>query len=297
MTKAKNIRNLKTYIIFAGISTVAFLTVVILPFIYGIYLTFTDFNAVETVHQFLSKFVGLSNYGKAISDSVFRDSFLKTFRYVFYTMVFTNFVAFFLAYILTSGIRGQNFFRVAFFTPNLIGGIILGFIWQFIFNSAIPYVGQKLNIPLFYNSWLATPQKAFWALVMVTVWQYVGYMMMIYIAGFVSIPQDLLEAATIDGAGRWHRLTKVIIPLMVPSFTITIFLTLQRSFMVYDLNLALTRGGPFKSTELVSMHVYNEAFLYQRYAIGQAKAFILFVTVALITLIQVYFSKKAEVEM
>ncbi|ACK41839.1 MULTISPECIES: carbohydrate ABC transporter permease [Dictyoglomus] len=296
MIKPKNIRNLRTYIIFAGIPTLAFLTVVILPFIYGVYLTFTDFNAVETVNQFLSKFVGLSNYVKAISDSAFRESFLKTFKYVFYTMVFTNLIAFFLAYILTSGIKGQNFFRVAFFTPNLIGGIILGFIWQFIFNSAFPYIGYKLNIPLFYDSWLATPQKAFWALVTVTVWQYVGYMMMIYIAGFVSIPQDLLEAATIDGAGKWHKLVRIILPLMVPSFTVTIFLTLQRSFMVYDLNLALTRGGPFKSTELVSMHVYNEAFLYQRYAIGQAKALILFITVALITMIQVYFSKKAEVE-
>ncbi|MFN3568540.1 MAG: carbohydrate ABC transporter permease, partial [Caldimicrobium sp.] len=197
----------------------------------------------------------------------------------------------------TSGIRGQNIFRTIFFTPNLIGGIILGFIWQFIFHNALPYLGRHLGISIFSESWLATPEKAFWALVVVTVWQYSGYMMMIYIAGFVGIPQDLIESATIDGAGKFTLLTKVILPLMVPSFTICLFLSLQRSFMVYDLNLALTKGGPFKSTELVAMHIYNEAFLSQNYGIGQAKAFILFITVAIITLIQVYLSKKAEVEL
>jgi len=220
-----------------------------------------------------------------------------TLKYVFFTVIFTNLIAFLLAYLLTSGIKGQSIFRVIFFTPNLIGGIILGFIWQFIFHNALPYVGRHLGISLISESWLATPEKAFWALVLVTVWQYSGYMMMIYIAGLVSIPQDLIEAAIIDGANKFKVLTKIIMPLMAPSFTVCLFLSLQRSFMVYDLNLALTKGGPFKSTELVSMHVYNEAFLSQNYGIGQAKAFVLFITVAIITLIQVYLSKKAEVEL
>lgn len=283
----------KVFTLFAGISTVAFLTVVMLPFIYGIYLTFTNWDGIHNRYEF----IGFLNYLKLVKDQVFKSSFLLTLKYAFFTVIFTNLIAFFLAYLLTSGIRGQNIFRTIFFTPNLIGGIILGFIWQFIFHNALPYLGRQLGIGIFSESWLATPEKAFWALVIVTVWQYSGYMMMIYIAGLVGIPQDLIESATIDGAGKFTLLTKVILPLMVPSFTVCLFLSLQRSFMVYDLNLALTKGGPFKSTELVAMHIYNEAFLSQNYGIGQAKAFILFITVAIITLVQVYLSKKAEVEL
>lgn len=288
----KRLANFKIFLTFAGVSTIAFATVVIVPFIYGIYLTFTNWNGIDNKYEF----IGFSNYLSLVKDQIFRDSFLLTLKYVFYTVLFTNLIAFFLAYLLTSGIKGQNLFRIIFFTPNLIGGIVLGFIWQFIFNNALPYFGQQLGIDLFSDSWLASPEKAFWALVIVTVWQYSGYMMMIYIAGFVGIPQDLIEAATIDGAGQFTRLVRIILPLMAPSFTVCLFLSLQRSFMVYDLNLALTKGGPFKSTELVSMHVYNEAFLSQNYGTGQAKAFVLFITVAIITLIQVYLSKKAEVE-
>lgn len=283
----------KIFGLFAGISTLAFLAIVILPFLYGISLTFTNWDGIHNKYDF----IGFLNYLNLIKDEVFKSSFLLTLKYAFFTVVLTNLVAFFLAYLLTSGIKGQGLFRTIFFTPNLIGGIILGFIWQFIFHNALPYLGQQLGIGIFSESWLATPEKAFWALVIVTVWQYSGYMMMIYIAGFVGIPQDLIESATIDGAGKLTMLTRVILPLMIPSFTVCLFLSLQRSFMVYDLNLALTKGGPFKSTELVAMHIYNEAFLSQNYGIGQAKAFVLFITVAIITLIQVYLSKKTEVEL
>ncbi|ACI19246.1 carbohydrate ABC transporter permease [Dictyoglomus thermophilum] len=283
----------KLFVVFCGISIIAFLTVVIVPFIYGIYLTFTNWDGIHKKYEF----IGFSNYIGLLKDQVFKNSFLLTLKYVFFTVIFTNLIAFLLAYLLTSGIKGQSIFRVIFFTPNLIGGIILGFIWQFIFHNALPYLGRHLGISLISESWLATPEKAFWALVLVTVWQYSGYMMMIYIAGLVSIPQDLIEAAIIDGANKFKVLTKIIMPLMAPSFTVCLFLSLQRSFMVYDLNLALTKGGPFKSTELISMHIYNEAFLSQNYGIGQAKAFVLFITVAIITLIQVYLSKKAEVEL
>jgi len=286
---AKNVVN---YIIFAGITTMVFLTVVIIPFLYGVYLTLTDWNGIEPT----KKYIGIRNYISILNDSTFLYSFTLTLKYVFFSVLFINLIAFLLAYLLTSGIKGQNVFRIALFTPNLIGGIVLGFIWQFIFNNTLPYIGQKLGLGFISSSWLASPQKAFWALVIVTVWQYSGYMMMIYIAGLVGIPQDILEASTIDGAGQLTRITKIILPLLAPSFTVSIFLSLQRSFMVYDLNLTLTKGGPFRSTELVSMHVYSEAFLSQNYGIGQAKAIILFFTVAIITSIQVYLSKKAEVE-
>ncbi|MBZ4665166.1 sugar ABC transporter permease [Mahella sp.] len=283
---------LKTYLIFAGPMTFAFLTVVILPFIYGIYLTFTDWNGISATHAF----VGLDNYLQVFNDKVFWSSFLLTLRYVLFSVILVNVIAFFLAYLLTSGIKGQNFFRTGFFTPNLIGGILLGFIWQFIFSNILVYIGELFNLPIFSASWLTDPNKAFWALVIVTVWQYSGYMMVIYIAGFMNIPRELIEAADIDGANSYYRLKNIILPLMVPSFTICIFLTLQRTFMVYDVNLSLTNGGPYKSTELISMHVYNTAFLSQQYGIGQAEAFFLFLIVAIVTLSQVYFSQRMEVE-
>lgn len=283
---------LKTYLIFAGPTTFAFITVIILPFIFGIYLTFTDWNGVSATKNF----IGGKNYLAVFQDKVFWTSFLLTLKYVFFTVILTNVISFLLAFLLTSGIKGQNFFRSGFFTPNLIGGVTLGYIWQFIFSNVLVYIGKNFNIPIFSESWLANPNKAFWTLVIVGVWQYSGYMMIIYIAGFMNVPKDILEAASIDGANGLRRMISVILPMMIPSFTVCIFLSLQRTFMVYDVNLALTKGGPFKSTELISMSVYNKAFLSQDYGVGQAQAFFLFLIVAIVTLVQVYISKKMEVE-
>ncbi|SKA95112.1 carbohydrate ABC transporter membrane protein 1, CUT1 family [Caloramator quimbayensis] len=290
--ESRFIDKLKTYIVYAGPTTFVFFTVIILPFLFGIYLTFTSYDGISNSHNL----VGFANYIEAFKDTKFLASFLLTLKYVLYTVVFTNVIAFLFAYILTSGMKGQNFFRAGFFTPNLIGGIILGFIWQFIFSKLLVYIGNNFNIPIFSTSWLADPVRAFWTLVIVSVWQNSGYMMVIYIAGFMNVPKDLLEAANIDGANAWRRMVNVIIPMMIPSITICLFLTLQRGFMVYDVNLALTKGGPFKSTELISMYVYNQAFLSQKYGVGQAQAFVLFLVVALVSVIQVYFSKKMEVE-
>lgn len=292
ITEKRFIDKLKTYLLFAGPITLAFFTVVVLPFIFGIYLTFTNWDGASISYEM----VGLSNYLQVFRDQIFWDSFLLTVKYVAYTVVLVNSVAFAFAYALTSGMKGQNFLRAGFFVPNLIGGIILGLVWNFIFSNVLVFIGRNLGIQALSYSWLANPDKAFWTLVIVSVWQYSGYMMIIYIAGFMNIPRDLLEAATIDGATGLQRIKSIILPLMVPSFIVCVFLTLQRGFMVYDVNLALTGGGPFKSTELVSMHVYEKAFLAQRYGIGQSQAFFLFLMVAAITLSQVYFSKKLEVE-
>lgn len=283
---------LRTYLLFAGPTTFIFFTVIILPFLFGIYLTFTDWNGISATQNF----IGGKNYSAVFKDTEFWKSLGLTARYVFFTVIITNTVAFLLAFILTSGLKAQNFFRSGFFTPNLIGGVTLGFIWQFIFSRVMVSVGKSLSIPLFSASWLADPNKAFWALVIVSVWQYSGYMMIIYIAGFMNVPKDVLEAASIDGANGVKRMVKVILPMMIPSFTVCVFLSLQRAFMVYDVNLSLTKGGPFRSTELISMSVYNKAFLSQDYGVGQAQAFFLFIMVTVVTLIQVYFSKKMEVE-
>lgn len=294
MYKEKRITDkLKVFMIFAFIPLFVFLAVVIVPFIFGVIMTFTDWNGFSTNINFL----GLTNYQEAFTDSQFWDSMIITFKYVVFTLVFTNVLALLLALIVTSGLKGQNFFRLGFFVPNLIGGVILGFIWQFIFARVVVYVGQSLHLEIFSHSWLADPDKAFWTLVIVGVWQSAGYMMLIYIAGLMGVSPSLLEAAKLDGASGFQQLLKIKIPLMVPAFTISIFLTLQRSFMVYDTNLSLTGGGPFRSTELITMHVYNEAFLYQNFGPGQSKAFILFIIVAIISMLQVSLLKKREVEL
>ncbi|AIQ14012.1 raffinose/stachyose/melibiose transport system permease protein [Paenibacillus sophorae] len=283
---------LRLRLLFTGPTLFAFVAVMIVPFLYGIYLTFTNWDGISTTQSL----VGFQNYGSVFKDAEFWKSFGLTLKYVLFTVVFINVLAFLLAYLLTKGLKGQSFFRAGFFLPNLLGGIVLGFIWQFIFNNVLVFLGQKMGIGLFSTSWLSDPNRAFWTLVIVAVWQYAGYMMVIYVAGLTGVPGDILEAASIDGANGWLKMTRMTIPLMVPSFIVCIFLSLQRGFMVYDVNLALTKGGPFKSTELVSMHVYQKAFLSRDYGVGQAEALVLFLIVAVITLLQVYFSKKMEVE-
>ncbi|MGG1311481.1 carbohydrate ABC transporter permease [Cohnella laeviribosi] len=282
---------LRSRMIFTGPTLFIFFTVMIVPFFYGIYLTFTDWDGISTRYSF----VRFDNYATVMRDGVFWKSFFLTLKYVAVSVVLINVVAFFLAYALTRRKR-SNLYRTGFFLPNLVGGIILGLIWQFVFNYVVVNIGRELGIPLLAHSWLADPAQAMWALVAVTVWQYAGYMMVIYIAGLMNVPSDVLEAASIDGATGWRQLRSIMLPLMIPSFSVCVFLSLQRGFLAYDLNLSLTQGGPFKSTELVSMVIYNKAFLSREYGVGQAEAFVLFLIVAAITLLQVYFSKKMEVE-
>ena len=192
--------------------------------------------------------------------------------------------------------KGIGFFRTGFFTPNLIGGVVLGFIWQFIFSRVLVSIGSSTGIDFLSSSFLADPTKAFWAMVIVTVWQTSGYMMLIYIAGFTGISADVMEAASIDGATGFQKLKNVTVPLMMPSFVICIFLTLSRCFMVYDLNLSLTGGEPYGSTIMAAMHVYNKAFTSKQYGVGQAEALILFLMVAIVSGIQIYLGKRKEVE-
>ncbi|MDP4162949.1 MAG: sugar ABC transporter permease, partial [Bacillota bacterium] len=265
---------------------------IIIPFVYGIYLTL---NSMSTPSD-PPVFSGLLNYVNAIHDNQFWDSLWLTLKFVVATVFFVNLVGFGLAYLVTSGIKIQNSLRTAYFTPNLIGGLVLGYIWQFVFVQSLPALGEKLGISWLKLGWLGDPHMAFWAMVLVTIWQTSGYMMIIFIAGLISIPKELIEAATIDGASPFRRLINVTLPLMVPSFVVTIFLSLKNAFMVYDLNFSLTKGGPYNSTEMVSMHVVNKAFVQADYGTGQAEAIILFIIVAIVTGIQVSSSKRLEVE-
>lgn len=281
-----------TFLIFAGPAVISFILVVIIPMIYGVYLTFTSWDGFSNAKPF----VGLANYGAVFQDQAFWTSLWITVKYVFLSVIFINAIAFILAYLLTSGIRGQNFLRAGFFTPNLIGGIVLGYIWQFIFSRVIVNLNDFMNLPLFAKSWLSSPGGAFAAMVIVTTWQYSGYMLLIYISGFVSVSQDLLEAARIDG-GNSNQVTRYItIPMMMPSFVTCLFLSLTRCFKVYDLNLALTGGGPYDSTKMAAMHIYTQAFENHKYGVGQAEALVLFLVMGIIAFIQIKTGKAKEVE-
>ena len=288
--KTKN--SVKDFLMFALPGMFCFFAVLVVPFIYGVYLTFTDWNGVSRVKNL----VGFKNYLGVIQDKEFWTSLLLTFRYVILVVILVNVIAFAVAWLLTRGFKGQNFFRAGFFTPNLIGGIVLGYIWQFVFSRVFVNIGESTGWKLFEASWLSTPGKAFAALVLVSVWQLSGYMILIYVAGFMGLSEDVMEAASIDGATGWIKLKSIIMPLMMSSITICLFLTLSRAFMVYDVNLSLTAGGPYGTTQLAAMHVYEKAFTSRQFGVGQAEALILFIVVACISGLQVYLTKKQEVE-
>lgn len=272
---------------------VAFLIGFLWPFIQGIYLSMCSFTTTSD-----AKFTGLGNYVRAFKDASFLHAFWYTALFAFTSLLIINVLAFLVAYILTLGIKGSNLFRTAFFMPNLIGGIVLGYIWSMIFNGIL----IKYN-----TSVLMETKYGFWGLVIMVAWQQIGYMMIIYIAGLQAIPEDMLEAAKIDGASKRQTLFRVTIPNMMPSFTICMFLTLTNGFKLFDQNLALTGGQPYtfeadgsviKTTEMLALNIYNTFYGDNTTARGvaQAKAVMFFVLVAAISVAQLRVSKSREVQ-
>lgn len=282
----------KYFLIFVLPTLIAFAIGFIYPFFQGIYLSFCKFQTVTD-----AKLIGFDNYVKAFQNEAFIHSFWFTVLFVIVSIVLINLIAFAVAYVLTLGIRGSNIFRTVFFVPNLIGGIILGYIWKLIFDGILHNYGTNLALDSTYG---------FWGLVILMCWQQAGYMMIIYIAGFQSVPSDLYEAAKIDGANRRQLLTKVTIPMMAPSITICTFLTLTNSFKLFDQNLALTGGAPgvitsdgvtIKQTEMMALNIYNTFYSNANSrGVGQAEAVIFFVIVVVIALAQLYFTRKREVQ-
>lgn len=265
--------------------------VVIIPLIYGLYLTLTDWNGLSNNYNI----IGFKNYVDVFSDSTFVDSLLKTFIYVFFVVVLSNVLGIILALLLTAGIRMQSIFRTCFFASNMIGGIVMGYIWNYIFSFAMTKIGEMTKIGILETSWLTNPVMAMVALIIVTVWQLSGYLMVIYVAGFSNIPSEVLEAARIDGTNSWQLFRMIKLPMIMSSVTICTFMAISKAFMSFDVNLSLTGGGPFKSTELLALKIYQTAFSNFEYGKGQAEAVVLFVIVAIISIIQVSISKKKEV--
>ena len=279
---------------------IAFLMVIIIPFIFGIYYSFTDWQGTGAVSQS----VGFANYRAIFQEPAFLHSFLKTLLFTVLNIITVNVVAFIISLLVTSEIRGRNVYRAGFFVPNLIGGIVLGLVWQFIFSNILPSVGQALGLPTLSKSLISNKDTVMFTMVTVNTWQYAGYIMLIYVAAIQGISKSVMEAAEVDGARYWTRVSKIQIPLMANAFTISLFLTLTNSFKMYDVNVALTNGGPVsifmgkpvQASELLALNIYNTAFKYNNMAQGQAKAVIFFVVLTIFSVIQVAWNKSKEVE-
>lgn len=270
---------------------IAFTLVVVVPLVMGIYYSFTDWNGISSN----IKFTGLTNYINAFKDQTFRHSFWFTTKFTVVSVIVLNVMGFSLALLVTQKLKTSNMLKTIFFMPNLIGGLILGFIWQFIFNKVFAGIGQAIGVKSL-EGWLSNEKTGFWGLVILMSWQMAGYLMVIYISGIQNISTDILEAAEIDGASPWQKLRHIIFPLVRPAMTISIFLTLSNSFKLYDQNLSLTAGGPGNTTQMMAMNILKTGQKFNDMGQAQAKAIILLLVVGVISLVQVYFSKKGEVE-
>ena len=261
----------------------AFMIGFVIPFIEGIYLSFCKFTTIKD-----AEFVGISNYIDALKDTTFTGSFRFTALFAIVTLVLINVLAFLIALALTQNIKGTNIFRTVFFMPNLIGGIVLGYVWQLIFDAIFARFGLALKL---------SETLGFWGLVILICWQQIGYMMIVYIAGLQAIPGDIMEAAMIDGANRSQRLFRITIPNMMPSITICTFLTITNSFKLFDQNLALTGGEPLHKTEMMALNIYQTFYGRTGYeGVGQAKAVLFFLLVVVIGLLQLRLTREKEVQ-
>lgn len=277
-------KTLKRYFpIFVLPTLIAFSFAFIIPFVMGVYLSFCKFKTITN-----AQFVGLENYIKIFADKDFVNAFSFTLKFSVVSIITINVFAFILALALTRKIKGTNLFRTVFFMPNLIGGIILGYIWQQMINAVL----------LKYETTLvANPTYGFWGLIILMNWQMIGYMMIIYVAGLQNVPTDLIEAAEIDGATSLQTLFKVKIPMVMPSITICLFLTVSNSFKLFDQNLALTAGAPSKKTAMLALDIYITFYGRNGYeGVGQAKAVLFFIVVAVIALGQLVLTRRKEVE-
>ena len=270
----------------------AFIIGFLYPFLKGMYLSFCKFTTTSN-----AKWVGFANYAKALNDASFLHAFWYTALVAAASLIIINVLAFMVAYALTRGIRGSNAYRAVFFMPNLIGGIVLGYIWSMIFDGVLSHYNTSIVLNTSYG---------YWGLIILMGWQQIGYMMIIYIAGLQSVPEDMIEAAKIDGANGWHTLWNITIPTVMPSITICTFLTLTNSFKLFDQNMVLNGGQPFvfqsdgtviRSTEMLALNIYNTFYLNANSrGVGQAKAVLFFILVAVIALVQLRATRDKEVQ-
>ena len=280
--------------VFLAPALISFTIIVLIPTLIGFFYSLTDWNGIVGSKI---NFVGFQNFVDIFTrDDTFLHAFGFTALFSICAVILVNLVGFALALLVTQKFRGATLLRGIFFMPNLIGGLLLGFTWQFIFVSIFEAIAQKTGWEIF-SGWLSNTPTGFIGLLILTVWQLSGYMMIVYIAQIQQIPESVKEAARIDGAGNWAMLKKITLPLMMPAFTIGLFLSISNSFKMFDQNLALTQGGPYKSTEMIALNIYNSAFGANEFGLAQAKAIIFLIVVAAIGITQLVVTKRKEVEM
>ena len=281
------------YVLFVLPIMIPFVVTVIIPFFQGIAFSFVEWDGMSKSAKI---FVGLQNYIDVFKDARFMTSMGSTTVFTVITVVLVNVFALAFAVWVTSEIKFKNPGRAMLFMPYLIGGLILGYVWKYVLGQGMTLLAENTgNTTLFFN-WLSDPKFAFIAMIVVATWQMAGYMMVIYVAGLEAISGDVLEAAQIDGATGWEEFIHIKLPLLMPSITICLFLTLSNCFKIYDVNVSLTGGGPANATEMISLNIFNEIFVQSHFGLGQAKAIVFFAIVAVITFLQVRITSKREVE-
>ena len=289
----KNFNSLLTFLLFVFPAFGAILLSVEIPFVMSIGYSFTRWNGLDRVPAF----IGLDNYKELLFDDPNMMGALSfTFSQAIFVVILINVVAIFLAVLLDREIRGKNIFRAAFFIPNIMSLIVIGYIWRFILSRSLDSFYETIKIPFLMYSWLGNPNLAFISIMIVTVWQAIGFYMIIYIAGLQVIPRDLIEASMIDGAGEISRFFKITLPLLMPSITVSVFYSISNSLKSFDVIFSLTGGGPGTSTTPIALDIYKTAFITSRFGYGTAKSVILFLLILLITFFQIRFFKKREVE-
>ena len=282
----------KYYLIFMGPSVLLFSILFVIPFFGEIFYSFTNWNGIDKSFDI----VNIANYVKVFKDEDYWNSMVFTIKFSALSVIFANLIGFFWAYILSNPIPFRNFWRAVIFLPRIIGGVILGYLWRFIFQNAFVQFGNATGLKWFAQSWFTTPESSFTALVIVFTWTLSGYLMLIYSAGFAAIPGDLKEAAIVDGASPLQVLKNVIIPMIMPSITQCLFIAINWTMLLYDTNISLTDGNPFRSSEGVTMNIYATAYRTNQVGYGAAKSCIFILIIVAITMCQVYPTSKGEVE-
>lgn len=278
---------------FVAPAIIFFALIILIPFLKAIIFSFQDWDGISSNIAW----IGWGNYERLLHDESFWNSFKFTVKYVLATTVFLNVFGLVLALGLNRAIKGRNLLRTIFFLPYVMGSVIVGFIWQFIITNLFNEIGVSTGWTLFQKNWLSLPDYAFWSIVMVAVWQSVGYFMIIYLSALQGVSKDLVEASEIDGAGYWSRMRNIVFPLIRPAITINLFLAIANGFKGFDLNYSLTGGGPFGTTQSLAYHIYTEGFGRNLFTYASAKAVIFFLILATVTIVQSAVLKRREVEL
>ena len=287
----KHREHLLPHLLFLGPATMVFLIAIIIPFVISFYYAFTDWNGISPN----ANFIRLENFIAIFSGkSTFLESFWFTLRLSLVNVCLVIIIGTLIAAVVSSSIPLRGVFRLIFYLPQVIGGLVLGYVWQFIFSKGLTSLGEQLNLPLFMQSWLGKPQTAFWALVIVFTWQMVGYVMVVMTAALTSLPEDIIESANLDGAGSVATFFRIKLPLCMPYMTICTFWVLSNAFKMFELNMSLTAGGPYGSTNSLALTIYKDAFMNTRYGLATAESLIFFLVILVITSIQGLLTKRGE---